>query len=87
MIVDVQVFNLCQGVYIPAISLKVLSRSTSAAMNFYSNPGSGATQTFMVFLDRFFDMLNVQHPDESAHKRKEDLKPYRSQHDERLQVQ
>ena len=58
-IVDVHVFNLCQGICIPAISLKVLSRSTSAAMYFYSISGSGATQTFMVFLDRFFDMLNV----------------------------
>ena len=69
--------------YLP---LKVLSRTTSEAMNYYGIPGSAATQTFLVFMDRFFDMLNVRHPDESIHKRKEDLRPYRSVDDERLQV-
>ena len=49
--------------------MQVLSKTTSAI------PGSAATQTFLLFMDRFFDMLNVRHPDEFAHKRKEELKP------------
>ena len=56
----------------------------SEAMTFCRIPGSTATQTFMLFLGSFSDMLNVQNLDESAHKCKEDLKPYRSPNDERL---
>lgn len=48
--------------------------------------GSAATQTFMIFMDRFFDMLDVRNPDEVAHKRKEDMRPYKSPDDERLKV-
>ena len=58
----------------------------SEAMTFYGIPGSAATQMFMLFTDCFFEMPNVQYPDESAHKRKEDLKPNRSPDDERLKV-
>ena len=83
-------FTLCyiiaQCICTLYLPLKVLSRTTSEAMNYYGIPGSAATQTFLVFMDRFFDMLNVRHPDESIHKRKEDLRPYRSVDDERLQV-
>ena len=56
----------------------------SEAMTFCRIPGSAATQTFMLFLHSFFDMLNVQNFDESAQKHKEGLKPYRSPDDERL---
>ena len=56
----------------------------SEVMKFCRIPGSVATQMFMLFLDSFFDMLNMRNLDESAHKRKEDLKPYRSPNDERL---
>lgn len=66
--------------------MQVLSKTTSEALGFYAIPGSAATRTFLIFMDRFFDMLNVRHPDEFAHKRKEDLKPYTSPHDERLKV-
>lgn len=55
-------------------------------MNFYGIRGSTATQTFLVFMDRLFDMLNVRHPEEYIHKRKDNLKPYKSVDDERLQV-
>ena len=55
-------------------------------MKYYNIPESAATQTFMLFMDRFFDMLNVRSPDEAAHKRKEDLKPYSHPDDARLQV-
>ena len=58
----------------------------SEAMKFYHIPGSAATQTFMLFMDRFFDMLNVRSPDEYVHKHKEDLKPFRSPDDARLKV-
>ena len=68
------------------LSLQVLSNTTSEALGFYGIPGSAATQTFLVFMDRFFDMLNVRHPAEFAQKRKPDLKPYASPDDERLKV-
>ena len=58
----------------------------SEAMKFYNIPDSAATQTFMLFMDRFFDMLNVRGPNEGTCKHKEDLKPYRSPNDARLQV-
>ena len=64
--------------------MKVLSRTLSEAMTFCRITGSAATQTFMLFLGSFSDMLNVRNLDESAHKCKEDLKPYRSPDDERL---
>ena len=56
----------------------------SEVMKFCRIPGSVATQTFMLFLGSFSDMLNVRNLDESAHKCKEDLKRYRSPDDERL---
>ena len=53
---------------------------------FYGIAGSAATQTFMVFMDKFFDMQNVRSPHEFVHKRKEVLRPYESPDDERLKV-
>ena len=64
----------------------MLSRSACEAMKLYGISGSSATQTFMLFMDRFFDMLNVRSKGETVHTRKADLKPYTSADDERLQV-
>ena len=52
-------------------------------MTFCRIPGSAATQTFMLLLDSFLDMLNVRNSDEYTHKHREDLKPYRSPDDKR----
>ena len=65
---------------------QVLSRSTSEALKFYKVYRSAATQTFLLFMDRFFDMLNVRSPKEFAHKHKDDLKPYTSPEDSLLMV-
>ena len=64
----------------------MLSRSISEAMKYYNIAGSSATQTFLLFLDRFFDMLNVRSKGEHVRTKKEDLKPYTSSNDARLQV-
>ena len=48
-------------------------------MTFCRIPGSA----FMLLLDSFFDILNVRNSDESTHKHREDLKPYRSPDDKR----
>ena len=55
-------------------------------MQYYRIAGSSATQTFLLFFDRFFDMLNVRSKGEYVHTRKEDMKPYTSTNDERLKV-
>ena len=36
-------------------------------MKLYDIPGSSATQTFLLFMDRFFDMLNVRSTGEHIH--------------------
>ena len=64
----------------------MLSRSACEAMKLYDIPGSSATQTFLLFMDRFFDMLNVCSTGEHIHTKKADLKPCTSADDERLQV-
>ena len=55
-------------------------------MKYYGIAGSAATQTFALFMDKFFDMLNVRSKREHVHTRKGDMKPYTSPTDERLQV-
>ena len=60
------------------LAVQILSRTTSAALRYYGIQGSAAIQTLLLFMDRFFDMLNVRSKDESVWKRKDDLKPYES---------
>lgn len=55
-------------------------------MKLYDIPGSSATQTFLLFMDSFFDMLNVRTTGEHIHTKKAELKPYTSADDERLQA-
>lgn len=74
-----KVYHLC-------VSQQVLSKIISEALSFYAIPGSAAIQTFLIFVDWFFDMLNVRHPDEFARKRKEEFKLYTSPDDDRLKV-
>ena len=66
------------------LAVQILSRTTSEALHYYGIQGSAATQTLLLFMDRFFDMLNVRSKDESVQKRKDDLKPYESADDSRL---
>ena len=66
------------------LAVQILSRTTSEALRYYGIQGSAATQTLLLFMDRFFDMLNVRSKDESVRKRKDDLKPYESADDSRL---
>ena len=67
-----------------SLAVQILSRSTCEALQYYAIPGSAGTQTFLLFMDRFFDMLNVRSKDEWIHKKKNDLKPYTSPNDSRL---
>ena len=80
------VFENRAKVYHLCVSQQVLSKITTEALSFYAIPGSAATQTFLTFVDRLFDMLNVRHPDEFAHKRKEEFKLYITPDDDRLKV-
>ena len=66
------------------LAVQILSRTTSEALKFYSIRDSAATQTLLLFMDRFFDMLNVRSPEEAVKKRKDDLRPYSSAEDSRL---
>ena len=66
------------------LAVQILSRTTSEALRYYGIQGSAATQTLLLFMDRFFDMLSVRSKDESVRKRKDDLKPYESADDSRL---
>lgn len=63
--------------------MQVLSKTMSEVMKFYNIADSAATETFMLFMDCFFDMLNVRDPNEGTRKHKDDLKPYRSPNDPR----
>ena len=73
-------------ILLPTTILQVLSRSACEAMKLYGISGSSATQTFLLFMDRFFDMMNVRSKGEHVHTRKTDLRPYTSANDERLRV-
>ena len=66
------------------LAVQILSRTTSEAFCYYGIQGSAAAQTLLLFMDRFFDMLDVRSKDESVRKRKDDLKPYESADDSRL---
>ena len=67
-----------------SLAVQILSCTTSEALCYYGIQGSAATQTLLLFKDRFFDMLNMRSKDESVQERKDDLKPYESADDSRL---
>ena len=56
------------------------------ALDYYGDPDTAETRTFVRNFDRFFDCLNVWCTQESIHKRKPDLCPYRDPSDSRLTV-
>ena len=64
--------------------IQVLSTSVANVQKYVS----GATETviFCKMFDRFFDCLNTRSLYEGSHKRKDDVKPYRSPTDQRFQV-
>ena len=66
------------------LAVQILSHTNSEALKYYGIQGSAATQTLLCFMDRFFDMLNVQRKGEAVQKRKDHLKVYESADDSRL---
>ncbi len=58
----------------------------SDAFAYFADPSTEQTQKFVLMFDRFFDCVNVRSFTEWACKRKDDLKPYYSSNDVRLQV-
>ena len=66
------------------LAIQILNCTTSKALNYHGIQDSPATQTLLLFIDQFFDMLNVQSKGEAVQKRKDDLKAYKSADDSRL---
>lgn len=65
---------------------QVLSKSVADAMEYKGDSDIKETVRFVRIFDRFFDMLNTRSLQESIHKRKPDLAPYRTPEDTRLKV-
>ena len=42
------------------LAVQILSRTTSEALRYYDIRDSAATQSLLLFMDRFFDMMNVR---------------------------
>ena len=66
---------------------KVLSESVANAFEFYGDPDHSETQRFVRYFDTFFDCLNVRSLNEHQMRRKENLRPYSSPNDKRLEVE
>lgn len=58
----------------------------SDAFSYFADPSTEETQKFVLMFDKFFDCMNVRSLKEWAFKRKDNLKPYCSPTDDRLQV-
>ncbi len=56
------------------------------ALSYYKDPSTTETEHFCRQFDRFFDCLNVRSKSEWYTKKKDDLKPYTSLDDVRLNV-
>ena len=56
------------------------------ALDFYGLEETKETEKFVPMFDKFFDCLNVRCISACVHRRKPDLRPYRSPDDERLKV-
>lgn len=65
---------------------KVLSTSVANGLDFYGLEDTKETEMFVRMFDKFFDCLNVRNTKASVHRRKPDLRPYRSPDDPRLKV-
>ena len=68
------------------LCMHVLSSSVANALEYFGDPDTTETQTFVRNLDRFFDSFNVRCTQESIRKRKPDLRPYRDPSDSRFTV-
>ena len=68
------------------VHYQVLSTSVANAFQYFGDPETKETETFVRQFDRFFDCMNVRNYSEGYQKRKEYLKPYTSPDDSRLQV-
>lgn len=65
----------------------MLSSSVANALEYFGNPETKETETFVCHFDRFFDCLNVRSIEEDYKKQKEDLLSYyTTSDDERLKV-
>ena len=65
---------------------QVLSQSVAHALQKLKGPAVTTVITFIQTFDKFFDCLNVRSTREGYRKRKENLLPYKSIEDPRLQV-
>ena len=67
-------------------TFQVLSTSVANALGYYNLEETVETEKFVRLFDKFFDCLNVRCVSASIHRRKPDLRPYRSPDDPRLKV-
>ena len=64
----------------------MLSSTVASGLEFYQIPDTEETVKFIRIFDRVFDCLNGRSVLECKHRRKPDLRPYKSIDDDRLQV-
>lgn len=63
-----------------------MSESVACALEFMDNDRTQQTRLFIRMVDMFFNCLNVKSPMQGKLKRKDNLIPYKSPHDERFKV-
>lgn len=67
--------------------LQEMSESIASAWQYLDNDKMQQTRLFICMVDRFFDSLNVRNPLIAQVKQKDSIAPYKSQNDERFEVQ
>ena len=83
-ITDQHVFLNSFSVMTVKFAVQVLSNTMSTILKKFGPKEATETAKYCFFLDKFFDCLNVRHPDEHIRKRKPFLKPYTSEEDPRF---
>ena len=83
-ITDQHVFLNSFSVMTVKFAVQVLSNTMSTVLEKFGPKEATETAKYCFFLDKFFDCLNVRHPDEHIRKRKPFLKPYTSEEDPRF---
>ena len=63
-----------------------MSESVGKILQTYGDASVQQTAKFILLVDQWFDCMNVRHTGEAGRKRKDNLKPYESEHDPRLKV-
>lgn len=67
--------------------LQEMSESIASAWQYLDNDKMQQTRLFICMVDRFFDSFNVRNPLIAQVKQKDSIAPYKSQNDERFEVQ